>query len=245
MLTNSNTEIHNSLRHAFTLLIFLVYFSNTYSQKEADTAYVLSSNQIAELFPDSILKSLHIDYPIFRVYKFDDQSGKYFCILTEDGYDISPEKDSLYNKIKAVDVKAVNDSCIKVWEFNDNIVKDESNENSIWFWTKYADFKDFDGDGLIEPVVIYGTSAANGFYDGRIIILIFYMGQKIAIRHQNSDLDLLRETKVDEAFYDLPGSLQTAIEQKMELMMKNGHALFPRGWLAAMKYKQTTINERK
>jgi len=227
------------------LFIFLVFFSNAYSQKNADSAYVLTPNQVNELFPDSILKSLNIDFPIFRVYEYTDETGKYFCIMTEAGYDVSPEKDSLYNKIKAVNVKAVNDTCIKVWEINDNIIKEETDENSIWFWTKYVDFKDYDGDGLRVPVVIYGTSAANGFYDGRVIILIFYKGQKIAIRHQNSDLDFNRETTVDAAFYDLPGSLQNAIEQKMILMMKNGHALFPRGWIAAMKYKQTTINERK
>lgn len=166
--------------------------------------------------------------------------------MTEAGYDISPEKDSLYNKIKAVNVKAVKDSCIKIWEITDNTIKEESDENSIWFWTKYVDFKDYDGDGLIEPVIIYGTSAsANGLYDGRINILIFYKGQKIAIRHQNSDIDLHRETVVDEGFYDLPGPLQAAIEQKMELMMKNGHAIFPRGWLTALKNKQTIFNERK
>jgi len=227
------------------LFIFLVFFSNAYSQKNADSAYVLTPNQVNELFPDSILKSLNIDFPIFRVYEYTDETGKYFCIMTESGYDISPEKDSLYNKIKAVNVKAVNDTCIKVWEINDNIIKEETDENSIWFWTKYVDFKDYDGDGLRVPVVIYGTSAANGFYDGRVIILIFYKGQKIAIRHQNSDLDFNRETTVDAAFYDLPESLQTTIEQKMVLMMKNGHAIFPRGWLTAMANKQTIINERK
>jgi hypothetical protein len=227
-----------------SLFIGLVFLSNTYAQKKTDTAYALTPNQVSELFPDSILKSFNINFPIFRVYKYNDHSGKYFCIMTEERNEMTLEKDSFYNKIKAVNVRAVNDSYVKVWEINDNIDRDQE-ENSIWFWTKYVDFRDYDGDGLKEPVVIYGTSVSSGPYGERIKIMIYYKGQKIAIRHQNNDRDIVRETKVDKAFYDLPMPLQAAIKQKMELMMKNGHALFPYGWQTAMKNRRTTINERK
>ena len=97
---------------------------------------------------------------------------------------------------------------------------------------------------MADPIIVYGTTAVNGYGDGRIKIIIYYKGQKVAIRHQNGTLDFERETSVDKAFYALPVLLQTAVKQKMELMIKNKQAIFPAGWQLAMKNKKTTINER-
>src|SRR5688572_29031708 len=89
------------------------------------------------------------------------------------------------------------------------------NENSIWFWTKYIEFRDYDGDALADPIIAYGTSGINHTDDGRIIFIIYSKGRKIAIRHQNSDLDFGRETQVDRSFYDMPQSLQKTIKEKI------------------------------
>ena len=98
---------------------------------------------------------------------------------------------------------------------------------------------------MADLIIVYGTTALNGYDDGRIKIIIYYKGQKIAIRHQNGMLDFERETIIDKAFYSLPTGLQSAVKQKMELMQKNNQAIFPAGWQLAMKNKKTTINERK
>ncbi|GGE96611.1 hypothetical protein GCM10011383_04220 [Hymenobacter cavernae] len=195
--------------------------------------------------PEVVRKTLNITFPIFRVYKYVDNDGHHYCILTESKDEIATDKDTLNHKIRAVSLKADNSSFVKNWEINDNIIKNENDETSIWFWTKYTDFKDYDGDGLVDPIIVYGTSALNGYDDGRIKILIYHKGRKVAIRHQNGVLDLARETQVDKAFYDLPISLQTSVKQKMELMRKNGQAIFPAGWQVAMKNKKTSFNERQ
>jgi hypothetical protein len=165
-------------------------------------------------------------------------------VWQQDKMNIIQIKDTFNNKIKAINVKVSKGSYVKLWEINDNIIKNDNDERSIWFWTKYIDFKDYDGDGLADPIVIYGTYAANGYDDGRIKFIIYNKGQKIAVRHQNGVLDFERETQVDMAFYGLSQSLQTSIKQKMELMMKNSQAIFPAGWQSAMKNKKTTFNER-
>jgi hypothetical protein len=233
------------LRFPFSLFIGLVSLSSMYAQKKADTAYILTPAQVTELFPDTVRKSLHIDFPIYRVYQYTDKAGQYYCILTENLNERSTGNDSLFSQIRAINVRSVKGAYTIVWEMNDHIIKADLDENSIWFWTKYLDFKDIDGDGLADPVVVYGTSVESGPYDGRVKMIIYYRGKKIAIRHQNGDLDYLREIQIERAFYRLPRSLQTAIVQKMELIMKNGNALFPYGWQAAMKNGKTTINERK
>ncbi len=152
---------------------------------------------MTQLFPDSVRKSLNIHFPIFRVYKYADKAGLYYCILTESRNQITADKDTFNYKIKAINVRKGVDSFSKVWEINDNIIKNDNDESSIWFWTKYVEFKDYNDDGLVEPIIIYGTSGANGYSDGRIKFIIYYQGQKVAIRHQNGVLDPERETQVD------------------------------------------------
>lgn len=231
------------MRHIFFLFFSIVYLTTAFGQKTTVSSEILTTKQATELFPDSIRKSLNVSFPIFRVYRYADKTGKYYCILTESRNEITAGKDTLNHQIKAINVKADKGSFSKLWEINDNIIKNNNDENSIWFWSKYIDFKDYDGDGLAEPIIIYGTSGANGYDDGRIRFIILYKGQKVAIRHQNGVLDNERETKVDKAFYGLPQTLQAAIKQKMELMMKNNQAIFPAGWQTAMKNKKTTFNE--
>lgn len=233
------------MRHIFTLSIALLCLTKTFAQKTTSTSKILTADQVTELFPDTVFKTLKINFPIFKVYNYADKKGQYYCILTESRDEITSAKDTFNHKIKAVNVKANNGSFTKLWEINDHIIKNDNGETSIWFSTKYVDFKDYDQDGSADPIIIYSTSAANGLDDGRIKIIMYYKGQKISIRHQNGVLDFERETQVDKAFYDLPQSLQTNIKQKMELMVKNNHAIFPAGWQAAMKNKKTIFNERK
>lgn len=233
------------MRHIFTLSIALFCLTTAFTQKVPVTSDVLTSKQLTKLFTDSIRNTLNISFPIFRVYKYSDKAGQYYCILTESRNVITADKDTFNHKIKAINIKANNGSFIKIWEINDNIIKNDNDENSIWFSTKYTEIKDVDGDGLADPIIIYSTSAANGLDDGRIKIIIYYREQKVTIRHQNGVLDFERETQVDKGFYELPKSLQTSIKQKMEQMVKNNHAIFPAGWQTAMKNKKTAFNERR
>jgi hypothetical protein len=235
----------NKVRHILFLFFGFICLTTAFAQKTTVNSEILTPRHVTELFPDSIRKSLNINFPIFRVYKYADKTGQYYCVLTESRNEITADKDTINQKIKAINVKDDNGSFSKVWEINDNIVKNDNDENSIWFWTKYIDFKDYNGDGLVDPIIVYGTSGANGYGDGRIKFIIYFKGQKIAVRHQNGVLDFERETQVDKFFYDLPQPLQTAIKQKMELMTKNDHAIFPAGWQTAIKNKRTTFNERR
>lgn len=226
------------------LVISILSVSKCFSQN-ATSNYILSSNQIKKLFANSLRKEFKINYPIFRVYKYTDQSGEYYCILTESRDSIGNRKDTLNYNIRAISLKFENGKYSKNWEINDQAIKNGKDEQSIWFWTKYSDFKDFDNDRLVEPLIVYGTWGANGYDDGRIKILIYYKGQKIAIRHQNGVLDFERETQIDKSFYSLPQSIQTAIKQKIELIIKSDQAIFPSGWQLAMKNQKTIISEKK
>lgn len=243
MMLIAQTKTQPSLLRRFFLLLLMTGISTTYGQ-QLSPVQILTPTQANELFPAALRHQLNITFPILRVYKYADKTGQYYCILTESRNEINPNHDTINLQVKAINVKAVDGTFTEVWQINDKIFKNEQEESSIWFWTRYIEFKDYDKDGIVEPIVIYGTAGSNGYDDGRIKFIIYYKGQKFAIRHQNGVLDDERETQVDQGFYQLPATLQANIQQKMDMMTKERQAIFPANWKAAMKKKKTVFNER-
>jgi hypothetical protein len=225
-----------------SLSLCFVAFSQT------ATVQQMSKAEINRVFTKEVNSKFKINFSVWKAFHITDATGSYFVTLTEkfDGY--NDEGDSNHYAIKAVYLQQTSDSLVKKWEINDASIKgktkDDFSETSIWFWTKYCSFIDLDGDGIADPIVIYGTHGINGYDDGRIKFIIYYKNKKIAIRHQNGVLDNQRETQVDAAFYNLPSALQQSVQKTMKLMMANNHAIFPAGWEKAMAKKLTVINER-
>lgn len=229
------------------LFIFLICLKGIFAQisKQNINSVILSQEEIKRIFNDSIKKKFGIDYPVFRVYKFSDASGEFYTVLSEKS-DTITSKDTLHYKIKAFHFKNSKSVFEKKWEVNDFIMQQTNGngkETSIWFWTKYTSFTDLDKDGLIDPVLVYGTSGTNGSDDGRVKILVFYKGQKSAIRHQNGVLDFERNTQVDETFYLLPNVIQDQVKNTMQKIHDHSHAIFPYGWQEAMKKHKTKFHE--
>lgn len=232
------------MKYTFTF-IFLISITNTINaQSLTNKVEILNEKEVSALVTDSLRTKYNLSYPVYRVYKYTDKSGTYFTILTESLDSIGSNSDTLSKRIKAVNLRKEKIDFSKVWELNDFVNVPEKDEISIWFWTKYFDFTDFDNDAVIEPVIVYGTFGQNGYDDGRIRIIIYYKGKKIAIRHQNGTLDFSeRRLEIDQSFYSLPSKMQTTIKEKMKSMMKNNHAIFPAGWEKGMNKKKTTIQE--
>ena len=216
---------------------FFLYINQFFGQTK-----ILQKAEIQKIFNADVKSKFKIDYKIFRVYSYNEVAKKSYVVLTEKVNQIS-NKDTLNHKIKAINFVDGSNGLEKQWEINDFVLK-EKEESSIWFWTKYCDFNDIDKDGVIEPILVYGTSGINGYGDGRIKILLFYKGQKIAIRHQNGILDFERNTQVDQSFYSLDISIQNRVKEIMQKMMDNDHAIFPYGWQAAMKKKKLKFDEK-
>ena len=224
-----------------TALVFLFTVTTAFCQSS-----LLTPAQADKVFNTAIKKEFGLDFPIYRVYQYNDKTGKSYIALTEqnDGID---GKDTLHHKIKAVNVKIVDGKFQKQWEINDFTSKIYLNENemerSIWFWTKYSSFTDIDNDGIIDPFIVYGSEGTNSYDDGRIKLLIFYKGEKIAIRHQNGILDHIRNTQVDPKFYTLPASVQGHVKAAMNKITEHRRGIFPVGWEKNMKNKKTKFSE--
>ncbi len=186
----------------------------------------LTKEEIAKIFTPNTIKKIDVKFEIYKVYIYQDVLGKHYLIFTEnvkEGY--IADENKVVNKIKAIDVLS-NDNFKIISTINDHI---NEYEKSLWFWTRYLSLEDFDQDGYIDPIVIYGSESIYGsekFDEGRIMILIYYKGKKIGIRHQNSEYDDGRHTQIDKAYYFLPKKIKQQVFNKIKLLEERGHALF-------------------
>ncbi len=214
-------------------LLFLFGPTILRAQQISPSSEILSRDRVATIINEPVRNQFGIRFPIIRVYKYTDKSGQFFCVLTEK-FDSLVEKerggyDTLHYSIRAIDLKYDSGKFQKIWEVNDHAMGDpgiEGPEQSIWFWTRYVEFADFDDDGLIEPIIVYGSRTDDDVNGGRVKIIIYYKGQKVALRHQESDLDEGRGTQVDPAYRNLPPKLKARIKAKMIAMDKDGNATF-------------------
>ncbi len=202
----------------------------------------LSTIEIDSIYTDSLKNKLQIDFAIFRVYQYQDKSGLHEIVMTERAYIAESGKKSI-DGVKAYSFKIKEGNYTQEWKLKDDIIPTSNDEYKMSFWTKYFEIKDYDGDGLADPILIYGTLAMNDFDDGRIKILTFYKGLKRAIRHQNGVQDNERNTQVDQQFYKLPTKIQQRVKKLLLLMTENNHAIFPNGWQEAMKNKELRFDE--
>ncbi|WP_199136535.1 M949_RS01915 family surface polysaccharide biosynthesis protein [Pedobacter sp. ASV12] len=231
------------MKKLYALLCMTLFVLQASAQSDSTHSHTLNKTETDDFFTAVFKKKNLINFPIFRAYTYSDKSGTYYVALSESSDKIKA-KDTINNSIKAFNFKADKGVATKKWEINDFKLPDAKGatvESSIWFWTKYCEFTDLDGDGLIEPIIVYGTFGNNGYDDGRLKILIYYKGQKTAIRHQNGVLDGERKTQVDLTFYSLPTQVQAHVKELMEKMVKNNHAIFPSKYLDKMAKKTTQI----
>jgi hypothetical protein len=219
-------------------LLFLTFICRPcipLAQQKQPSCEILSQSQVSATINDAVKKQFGINFTIVRVYEYVDRSGQYYCVLTEKFDSLASTEegkyDSLHLAIRAIDLREDSGKLKKVWEINDHAIRDpkiEGVEQSIWFWTKYIEFTDFDGDGLIEPIIVYGSHSDSDLASGRIKFIIYYKGREVAIRHQDSDLDEGRSTHIDKEFYTLPPKLKESIHTKMQAMNKADQAIFER-----------------
>ena len=187
----------------------------------------LPEMEIKKHFPAEVLQQIGAEFPIFKVYPFEDKSGKQYLILTEKVTKGNiQDENNLKRSIKAFNVSFEEDKTVKVrWTITDYI---DETEQSIGFWTQYLNLKDLDNDGFVDPIVVYGTKSnyGKGFEEGRVKIIIYHLGKKIAIRQQNSLLDDGRLTQVDQSFDALPLGIKKKVYDMIGILEDRGYSLF-------------------
>ncbi len=204
------------------LYLFLLFsFLSLQAQPDSSGATLLTDKQVQTLFPQETLKEIGVTFPIRKVYAFQDKLGKQYLIISENNS--NPDKAT---SIKAFNVLLKEGTPPQVlWTITDAI---DDTEQAMWFYTHYISLTDLNNDGYIDPIVLYGTESQYGepYEENRVKFIIYYLGKKTAIRHQNSSLDDGRHTQIDRSYYKLPLALKKKIRSIVATLEEREHALF-------------------
>ena len=204
------------------LYLFLLFsFLSLQAQPDSSGATLLTDKQVQTLFPQETLKEIGVTFPIRKVYAFQDKLGKQYLIISENNS--NPDKAT---SIKAFNVLLKEGTPPHVlWTITDAI---DDTEQAMWFYTHYISLTDLNNDGYIDPIVLYGTESQYGepYEENRVKFIIYYLGKKTAIRHQNSSLDDGRHTQIDRSYYKLPLALKKKIRSIVATLEEREHALF-------------------
>jgi hypothetical protein len=204
------------------LYLFLLFSSlSLQAQPDSSGATLLTDKQVQTLFPQETLKEIGVTFPIRKVYTFQDKLGKQYLIISENNS--NPDKAT---SIKAFNVLLKEGTPPQVlWTITDAI---NDTEQAMWFYTRYISLTDLNNDGYIDPIVLYGTQSESEEpnRENRVKFILYYLGKKTAIRHQNSSLDDGRHTQIDRSYYKLPSEVKKKIRSIVATLEERGHALF-------------------
>ena len=195
----------------YFLFLLFSYSVLTFSQKTE--SYKLTKSEIKERELDQVS-----DFPIYKAFQCSDKAGVYNLLLCENQKTIT-KKDTLNTKIQAIYTMSDHGGFLEKWRINDLLEITEPKETNIWFWTKYCSTKDLDGDGYIDPVIVYGTRNENNEIR-RVKIITVYKNKKYAIRAVECDLDYCRSFKKDKDWNLLPQKIKTYVDSLVAKLRK-------------------------
>ena len=203
-------------------IVFLLSFYSTFVFSQKVESYKLTKQEISERELETVT-----DFPIYKAFEFSDKGGVYELVLGENQKTVS-KKDTLNTKIQAVCVLNDHGGFLEKWKINDLLEDYSPKETNIWFWTKYCSTKDLDGDGYIDPVIVYGTRTEYNEIR-RVKIITVYNNKKYVIRAVECDLDYCRSFKKDANWNLLPQKIKTYIDQLVVKIRKEQNLLLKDG----------------
>lgn len=167
------------------------------------------------------------ELPVFKRYCYTDKSGSHVLLLGEKQDRPFPEE-QLSSAIQASLYKVGGDnaSLTREWSIRDFAGKDEAGVN---FRSKLIELSDIDGDGLVDPVLVYrffdpdgADHVDNDDFVGRIKIIVFHQGRKATIQAITGHLDGDRKTVANAGYFALPKPVQQHLVKKMAAMYAAG-----------------------
>lgn len=164
------------------------------------------------------LAKLKISMKPVKTFCYTDKSGSYQVYLTEK-LDKFPGKAPLSTVLEAqiVKIPATGNPVIST------TVRETSTNSEAggYFSSKLLELSDIDGDGLVDPIVVFRfcEKDGNGGYDedpfsGRMKTVIVHKGAKASVDAVTGTLDNERSTKGDAAYFALPAKVQAYLVKK-------------------------------
>lgn len=167
------------------------------------------------------LENAKVVVPVLAHFCYRDRSGDYVVYLSGSG-DRRYGSETLSGKIAAYLFKIDAGPTLTA----KGTVGDSAPEGiaGVQWWTKLIELSDIDGDGLVDPILVYRFYASdngemlNDAFEGGLKIIAFHRDAKAAIRAITGDLDGQRSTTASAPYFKLPPVLQTHLVRKMKRM---------------------------
>lgn len=168
-------------------------------------------------------KSIAHGFAIFKTLCYADASGSYVLYLLVDKSKAARERP--LPRALQVQLFKLTGGALR----SQAVARDASagSETGVEFLPELIEVGDIDGDGLIDPVIVYrfyrsdDDSDGSDDYSGRIKLITFYKGDKVAIRAVTGTLDNSRSTTASPNFFTLPKKAQGHLVAKMKRMYEN------------------------
>ncbi|WP_158300880.1 M949_RS01915 family surface polysaccharide biosynthesis protein [Chromobacterium sp. ATCC 53434] len=179
----------------------------------------------AGLLQAQTLAAAGVRLPVVRHFCYQDRSGSYVLYLAAKS-DRQQGGERLSSMLQAHLLKRAPDGALAPqWTVRDFAA---SGDAGGWFSPRLQELADLDGDGLIEPLLVYRFSPREneGLCCERIKLVMFYHGRKVAIRAESGEMDGSRSTVANAAFFSLPGAVRRHLVDKMEAMYRAGDFTF-------------------
>lgn len=168
-------------------------------------------------------KSITDGFTVFKTVCYADASGSYVLYLLVDKSKAARER-QLPRTVQ-----------MQLFKLTGGVLRPQAvardasaaNETGVVFLPELIDVGDIDGDGLIDPIIVYRFYASDDDSDGsddfsgRLKLITFYKGEKVAIRAITGMLDDSRSTTASPNFFILPKRAQGHLVAKMKRMYDN------------------------
>lgn len=172
------------------------------------------------------LKKAGFELPVFKRYCYTDKAGSHALLLGEK-QDLPFPDEQLSSAIRASLYRVEGDRTLtQEWSIRDFAGKDEAGVN---FRSRLVELADIDGDGLVDPVLVYrfydpdgAARIDNDDYVGRIKIVTFHKGSKATIHAVTGHYDGERKTTANSNYFALPKAVQQHLVKKMSGMYDAG-----------------------
>ncbi|MGJ7609863.1 MULTISPECIES: M949_RS01915 family surface polysaccharide biosynthesis protein [unclassified Variovorax] len=213
---------------ALASLVLLAPWSHAQAQagKTPTVAAARECPADARFLSVDALKKTGFELPVFKRYCYTDKAGSHALLLGEKQDRPFPEE-QLSSVVRASLYRVEGDNTLaQEWAIRDFAGKDEAGVN---FRSRLIELTDIDGDGLVDPVLVYrfyNPDRADGIdnddYVGRIKIVTFHKGIKATIHAITGHLDGERKTTANGAYFALPKAVQQHLVKKMSAMYDAG-----------------------
>lgn len=203
------------------ILLWILFYS-TFGFAQKIESHRLTKKEITQRELNNLS-----DFPIYKAYECSDKGGVYELLFCENQKTIT-QNDTLNTKIQAIYVLNDHGRFLEKWRINDLLEDYDPKETNIWFWTKYSSTKDLDGDGYIDPVIVYGTKTEYNEIR-RVKIITVHQNKKYVIRAVECDLDYCRSFKKDNNWNSLPQKIKNHIDQLVVKLRKEQNLILKDG----------------